>query len=44
MIFFLGSPSITDATNLAPLGIKLKDFAIHDPIVDFLFLLQCYEL
>lgn len=37
---FLGSPWITDTTSLAPLGIKLKDFAIHDPIVDFLFLLQ----
>jgi two-component system, NtrC family, sensor kinase len=40
VIFFLGSPWITDTTSLAPLGIKLKDFAIHDPIVDFLFLLQ----
>ncbi len=40
MIFFLGSPWITDTASLAPLGIKLKDFAIHDPIVDFIFLLQ----
>jgi len=40
VIFFLGSPWITDTTSLSPLGIKLKDFAIHDPIVDFLFLLQ----
>ncbi len=40
VIFFLGSPWITDTTSLAPLGIKLKDFAIHDPIVDFIFLLQ----
>jgi two-component system, NtrC family, sensor kinase len=40
VIFFLGSPWITDTTSLVPLGIKLKDFAIHDPIVDFLFLLQ----
>ncbi|MBN3961480.1 ATP-binding protein [Nostoc sp. NMS8] len=40
VIFFLGSPWITDTTSLTPLGIKLKDFAIHDPIVDFLFLLQ----
>ncbi|MBW4688659.1 MAG: histidine kinase [Komarekiella atlantica HA4396-MV6] len=38
--FFLGSPWITDTSSLAPFGIKLKDFAIHDPIVDFLFLLQ----
>ncbi|MBE9006726.1 GHKL domain-containing protein [Fortiea sp. LEGE XX443] len=40
IIFFLGSPWITDTANLPPLGIKLKDFAIHDPITDFLFLLQ----
>lgn len=40
VIFFLGSPWITDTASLAPLGIKLKDFAIHDPIADFLFLLQ----
>ncbi len=40
VIFFLGSPLITDTASLAPLGIKLKDFAIHDPITDFLFLLQ----
>jgi two-component system, NtrC family, sensor kinase len=40
IIFFLGSPWITDTASLAPLGIKLKDFAIHDPITDFLFLLQ----
>ncbi|PLZ29406.1 sensor histidine kinase [Fischerella thermalis] len=40
LIFFLCSPWITDAANLIPLNIKLKDFAIHDPIVDFLFLLQ----
>ncbi|WGV23250.1 ATP-binding protein [Halotia branconii] len=40
VIFFLGSPWVTDTASLAPLGIKLKDFAIHDPITDFLFLLQ----
>jgi two-component system, NtrC family, sensor kinase len=39
-IFFLGSPWITDTKQLAPLGLKLKDFAINDPIVDFLFLIQ----
>lgn len=39
-IFFLGSPWVTDTSSLGTYGIKLKDFAIHDPIVDFLFLLQ----
>jgi two-component system, NtrC family, sensor kinase len=37
---FLGSPWVTDTAQLAPLNIKLKDFAIHDPVVDFMFLLQ----
>ncbi|MGI0495005.1 ATP-binding protein [Alkalinema pantanalense CENA528] len=40
LICFLGSPWITDTSSLEPLGLKLKDFAIHDPIVDFIFLLQ----
>ncbi|MBW4657270.1 MAG: histidine kinase [Drouetiella hepatica Uher 2000/2452] len=40
IIFFLGSPWVTDTASLTPLGIKLKDFATHDPVVDFLFLLQ----
>lgn len=39
-IFFLGSPWVTDTASLGTFGVKLKDFAIHDPIVDFLFLLQ----
>ncbi len=40
VIFFLGSPWITDTNKLSPFGIKLKDFAIHDPVVDFIFLLE----
>ena len=40
IIFFLGSPWITNTATLTPLGIKLKDFAIHDSVVDFVFLLQ----
>ncbi|WP_225977471.1 hypothetical protein [Nostoc sp. CENA543] len=43
IIFFLGSPWITDTASLANFGIKLKDFAIHDPIADFLFLLQAKD-
>ena len=38
--FFLGSPVVKDLSNLKEIGIKLKDFATHDPISDFLFLLQ----
>jgi two-component system, NtrC family, sensor kinase len=40
VMFFLCSVWVTDAATLSTLGLKLKDFAIHDPIVDFLFLLQ----
>jgi two-component system, NtrC family, sensor kinase len=43
LFFFLGSPWVTETNQLAPLGIKLKDFAIHDPVVDFVFLLQARD-
>ncbi|MDM9384402.1 ATP-binding protein [Chlorogloeopsis sp. ULAP01] len=44
LVFFIGSPWITDTNSLAPFGLKLKDFAIHDPIVDFIFLLQAKNI
>jgi two-component system, NtrC family, sensor kinase len=40
VIFFLCSLGVTDIADLASLDVKLKDFAIHDSITDFLFLLQ----
>ncbi|WP_346291506.1 ATP-binding protein [Sphaerothrix gracilis] len=43
LIFFLGSPWVTDTKSLSPLGVKLKDFAVHDPVVDFVFLLQASQ-
>jgi len=43
LLFFIGSPWITNIDDLAPFRIKLKDFAVHDPIVDFLFLLQASQ-
>ncbi len=39
-IAFLCSPWIADITQVEPLGLELKDFAIHDPISDYLLLLQ----
>lgn len=39
-IFFLGSPTVTEISHLNQIGIKLKDFAAHDSVADFLFLLQ----
>ena len=39
-IFFLGSPWVTDISQLRELGLNLRDFAIHDPITDMLALLR----
>lgn len=39
-IVFLGSPWITDISDIAPLALSLNDFALHDPISDYLLLLQ----
>lgn len=40
IMFFLCSVWVTETNALSKFGLKLKDFAIHDPIADFLFLLQ----
>ena len=40
VMFFLCSIWVTDVSDLAPLGVKFKDFPIHDSICDFLVLLQ----
>jgi len=37
---FLGSPWLTDIAELEPLGLALNDFAIHEPLSDYLLLLQ----
>lgn len=39
-MFFLCSPWVTDIASLKSFGLTLNQFAIHDPVVDFLFLLQ----
>lgn len=39
-MFFLCSPWVTDIGALKSFGLTLNQFAIHDPVVDFLFLLQ----
>ncbi|WP_373540665.1 ATP-binding protein [Chamaesiphon sp.] len=40
VILFLGSPWITDPTAMTDFKLKVSDFALHDPLADFLFLLQ----
>ena len=40
VVFFLCSPWLTELAAAEALGLSLSDFAIHDPVADFLFLLQ----
>ncbi len=40
VILFLGSPWITDTKLMSNFKLKVSDFALHDPVADFLFLLQ----
>jgi hypothetical protein len=39
-LVFLGSPWVAEMADLTRLGLSLSDFAVHDPVVDLLFLLQ----
>jgi len=40
VMFFLCSPWLTELASAAALDLSLDDFAVHDPVTDFLFLLQ----
>ncbi len=42
-ICFLASPWITEMAGLQALGLSLTDFPIHDPISDFLFVIQAHQ-
>ena len=39
-LVFLGSPWVAEMVEISRLGLSLSDFAVHDPVVDLLFLLQ----
>jgi signal transduction histidine kinase len=39
-VIFLGSPLITSMTGILDLGLSMSDFALHDPVSDYLVLLQ----
>jgi signal transduction histidine kinase/ActR/RegA family two-component response regulator len=39
-LIFLGSPWITDGGELANRGLAFGDFAIHDPVSDYIFMMQ----
>jgi serine phosphatase RsbU (regulator of sigma subunit) len=42
-MLFLGSPWITELSELKALGLQLGDFAVHDQVVDCLFLIQSQQ-
>lgn len=41
---FLGSPWLTDTSELEQYGLSLSDFAIHDPTLDLLSLIQLQKV
>ena len=43
-LLFLGSPWFTDTSEIAARGLGFEDFAIHDPVVDLLQVLQSSKL
>jgi len=43
VMVFLGSPWISELAELASIGIQLSDFAVHDQVVDCLFLIQAQQ-
>src|SRR5262245_16836881 len=43
VMIFLGSPWITELSELSALDLRLGDFAVHDQVVDCLFLIQAQQ-
>lgn len=44
LLYFLASPWVTDVSELSQWGLTVSDFAIHDHLVDCLFLLQTQKM
>lgn len=44
LLFFLASPWVTDVSELGKWGLTVSDFALHDHLVDCLFLLQTQKI
>ena len=40
LVLFLASPVVREMSSVSSIGLSLKDFAIHDSVIDFLILLQ----
>jgi signal transduction histidine kinase/CheY-like chemotaxis protein/HPt (histidine-containing phosphotransfer) domain-containing protein len=44
LVLFVGSPWFTDIAKLQESGLSLSDFTLHDPLVDFLYMVQAKTL
>jgi len=44
LLFFIGTPWFVDIDELRRSQLGLKDFTVHDPIVDFLYMVQAKTL
>lgn len=44
ILLFLGSPWFTDAADMVALGLRVEDFAIHDPVTEMLEVFQANRL
>jgi|GEM_PF-1832875 len=44
IILFLGSPWLTDSSEITALGLNLEEFAIHDPAADLLQVFQASKI
>jgi PAS domain S-box-containing protein len=43
-LLFLGSPWLTDSSEVAARGLRFEDFAVHDPVVDLLQVFQASKM
>jgi PAS domain S-box-containing protein len=43
-LLFIGSPWFTDSAQIAGFGLGFEDFAVHDPVVDLLLVLQASKV
>ena len=44
LLLFIGTPWFTDIAELEKSGFELRDFTLHDPIMDFLYMVQAKTL
>jgi len=43
-LLFVGSPWVGDIQDLRQYGLAMRDFAVHDPLIDLLHLIQTHDI